>query len=199
MAQTPDTAIVASPEPFQVPIGEALITPTGGFQGRLADKLAGSGPGATGATGATGSTGGTGATGPGTGATGTTGATGSTGATGPGVGATGGTGPTGPTGAFGPITYPRVVSGTTDTLSSDDNGKGVQYTNAGAVTVTIPAGLGAFQGFLIQRGSGAVTPTTDGTTVITNRQGHTSTAGAEAVTSLTSTFADNFIFAGDTA
>ena len=188
MAQTPDTAVVASPEPFQVPIGETLVTPTGKVQGRLADILASS-TGTTGATGATGATGGTGATGPGVGATGATGVT----------GATGTTGATGATGSFGPITYPRVVSGTTDTLSVDDNGKGVQYTNAGAVTVTVPAALGAFQGFLIQSNTGAVTPTTDGTTVITNRQGHTATAGQGAVTSLTSIFADNFIFAGDTA
>lgn len=41
MTQSPDTSLVASPQPFAVPIGDALITPTGGAQGRLADKLGG--------------------------------------------------------------------------------------------------------------------------------------------------------------
>lgn len=104
-----------------------------------------------------------------------------------------------PVNSGGGVVYPRVVDGTTDTLLVADNGNGVQYTNSGAVTVTVPAGLEAFQCFLIQAGAGAVTPTTDETTVITNRQSQTATAGQWAVVSLTSISADNFVLAGDTA
>lgn len=196
---TGPTGVTGPTGPSGGPTGPTGITgPTGPSGGSTGNT------GLTGATGLTGNTGNTGQTGgTGTGTAGAAGTTGSTGATGA-VAATGNTGNTGQTGATGATgagsstVFPRVVSGTTDTLLSDDNGNGVQYTNAGAVTVTVPAGLGAFQCFLIQAGAGVVTPTTDGTTVISNRQGHTGTGGQWAVVSLTSTTTDNFDLAGDT-
>lgn len=97
------------------------------------------------------------------------------------------------------VAYPREVAGTTDTLSADDNGGGVQYLSGSDVTVTVPAGLEDFECFLIQMDAGIVTPTTDGTTVIANRQSHTGTAGQYAVVSLIATSADNFVMGGDTA
>ena len=94
----------------------------------------------------------------------------------------------------------RTVSGTTDTLLAADNGNGVRYTSASSVTVTYPAGLGAgFNVLLVQRGTGSFTVANDGTTVITNRQSQSSSAGQGAECSLVADTADNAIFAGDTA
>ena len=82
MAASPDNLVVTGQTFQQISLDDLLVTPTGGTQGRLADKLALVGPGGpTGAAGATGSAGATGATG--TGVTGATGATGPTGPTGP--------------------------------------------------------------------------------------------------------------------
>lgn len=76
MAVSPDSLVVTGQTLQQISLDDLLVTPTGGTQGRLADKLA--------ALGATGTRGATGSTGPtGTGATGATGATGVTGPTGP--------------------------------------------------------------------------------------------------------------------
>lgn len=64
MASSLDTQVITAPQNEPVFIGDTLVTPTGGAQGTLADKLAGGG-GATGATGATGAGGATGPTGSG--------------------------------------------------------------------------------------------------------------------------------------
>ena len=114
MTNSSDTFLVASPVPFRVSADDVLVTPTGGTQGRLADKLAGAGGGVTGATGATG-------------------------ATGMGItGATGDPGPTGPTGAAGTVQYLNLAtpnfdqgvnqSGNTSLLQVDISNSGI--TNA---------------------------------------------------------------------
>jgi len=60
----------------------------------------------------------------------------------------------------------RVVSGTTDTLLAADDGNVVTYNNAGAITVTVPSGLGAnYSVTCIQLGAGQVTFTASGTTL----------------------------------
>ena len=122
------------------------------------------GPGAAGTTGPTGVAGSTGPTGP----TGAAGFSGSNGPTGP-TGIAGLTGPTGPsagsdslalhtanalselqaTGTTGPsnalvnlnVGVTRTISTATDTLTAADNGKTIVVSYAGAVTVTVPAGL----------------------------------------------------------
>lgn len=95
--------------------------------------------------------------------------------------------------------YPRTISGTTGTLLDSDNGHGVQCTNAGAVTLTIPAGLGPFTCYVIQSGAGTVTLAAASGVTLTNRQSHTGTAGQYAVISLITTAANVFVLAGDTA
>jgi hypothetical protein len=93
----------------------------------------------------------------------------------------------------------RTFTGTTDTITAADGGGAVRYTNGSAVTVTVPAGLGAgFSTLILQRGAGKVSVQSDGTTVITNRQSQTGTGGNGAACSLFADAADQFIWAGDT-
>jgi len=74
----------------------------------------------------------------------------------------------------------NAQTGTTYTLQASDLGKIVQCTNASAITVTLPSGLGAsFWCIIKQGGAGAVTLAASGTT-IHNRQSYTKTAGQYA-------------------
>lgn len=96
-------------------------------------------------------------------------------------------------------TTTNTQAGTAYSLQSSDNGCTLYFTNAGAVTVTVPKGLGiGFQCGIVQGGAGQVTPTASGTT-INNRQSQTKTAGQYAFISLAAIAADSFILAGDTA
>lgn len=90
-------------------------------------------------------------------------------------------------------------TGTTYTLQASDNGKVVTCSNASAITVTVPSGLGAsFNCMVIQKGAGQVTFSPSSTT-INNRQTHTKTAGQYAAVSLVAYVADIFALGGDTA
>ena len=90
-------------------------------------------------------------------------------------------------------------TGTAYTLVASDAGKVVTCDNGSAITVTVPAGLGAgFTCTVIQKGAGQVTFATSSTTV-NNRQSHTKIAGQHGVVSLVATAADTFVLAGDTA
>lgn len=74
----------------------------------------------------------------------------------------------------------NAQSGTTYTLVAADVGKIVECTNASAITVTLPSGLGAsFWCIIKQYGAGQVTVSASGTT-IHNRQSYTKTAGQYA-------------------
>lgn len=99
-----------------------------------------------------------------------------------------------------PLNGTVIVDGTTSrSLSASDNGAIIRFTNAGAITLTIPAGLGAgFNVMIEQGGAGAITPTASGTTIF-NFDGHTVTAGQGALIRIVSTVDDNFTFTGDTA
>jgi hypothetical protein len=89
------------------------------------------------------------------------------------AGFTGGKRPNG-----GRVINPQV--GTSYTLLPSDNGKTVVLTNASAITLNVPTGLGAsYNVRIIQGGAGQVTVTPVSTTV-SNRQSHTKTAGANA-------------------
>lgn len=93
----------------------------------------------------------------------------------------------------------NAQTGTAYTLLSTDNGKVITCSNAAAVTVTVPSGLGAgFNCMVIQKGAGQVTFSPSSTTV-NNRQSHTKTAGQHACVSLVADVADNFYLGGDTA
>lgn len=103
--------------------------------------------------------------------------------------------------ATGTLDYTANVNaqtGTTYTLVSTDNGKVVTFSNASAITVTVPTGLGAgFNATLVQLGAGQVTVSPSSTTIL-NRQSHTRLAGQYAAATLLSHVANTFVLAGDT-
>jgi hypothetical protein len=87
-------------------------------------------------------------------------------------------------------------SSTARTLSSGDNGKVLVFTNASAVTVTVPSGLGAgFSCMAIQNGAGQVGFSVSSTTM-SSYGSLTHTAGQYAAASLIATAADVFTLAG---
>lgn len=90
-------------------------------------------------------------------------------------------------------------TGTTYTLQASDNGKVLTFSNASAITVTVPSGLGVgFNCMAVQKGAGQVTFSPSSTTV-NNRQSHTKIAGQYGVVSLIAYAADVLVLAGDTA
>ena len=89
--------------------------------------------------------------------------------------------------------------GTVYTILASDAGKVITCNNGSAVTVTVPASLGAgFACSVVQKGAGQVTFVASSTT-INNRQSHTKIAGQHGVVTLISTASDVFVLAGDTA
>ena len=93
----------------------------------------------------------------------------------------------------------NAQTGTTYTLQASDNGKLVTLSNAAAITLTVPASLGAgFSCTIIQIGAGQVTVTASSTT-IRNVYSNTKLVGQWAQATLTAYIADNFIFSGDTS
>lgn len=90
-------------------------------------------------------------------------------------------------------------TGTTYTIQASDNGKVITCSNASAITVTVPSGLGVgFNCMVIQKGAGQVTFSPSSTTV-NNRQTHTKIAGQYGVVTLVAYVADVFVLGGDTA
>lgn len=87
----------------------------------------------------------------------------------------------------------NAQTGTTYTILTSDLGKIIVITNAGAITVTIPTGLGSgFNCIVRQGGAGQITFANSGTT-LTNAEGHTKTAKQYATVTLDS--ADGLAFA----
>lgn len=81
----------------------------------------------------------------------------------------------------------RTVSGTTDALTPGDCGNGVIYTNAGAVTVTLPNNFPPMCSVAaIQRGAGKVSPSAAaGASILANPHSFTGTFGVNSVIGLT--------------
>jgi len=93
----------------------------------------------------------------------------------------------------------NAQTGTSYTLVAGDNNKVVTLSNAAAITLTVPSGLGAgFSCLLVQLGAGQVTLSPSSTT-INNRQSHTKIAGQYGVVSLSAYVANTFVLGGDTA
>lgn len=93
----------------------------------------------------------------------------------------------------------NAQTGTTYTLVAADNGLVITLSNAAAITVTVPSGLGAgFSCMLVQLGAGQVSLTASGTTV-NNRQAHLKIAGQYGMATLVAYVANTFVFGGDTA
>lgn len=94
----------------------------------------------------------------------------------------------------------RDVAGTTDTILATDSGCVVRYTSASAVTVTIPAGLGAnFNCTIIQWGGGQVTVNPDTGVTRNSQSAQYKTAGQYAAVDLFAIAADTFWMGGATA
>jgi hypothetical protein len=88
-------------------------------------------------------------------------------------------------------------TGTTYTLTLADNGKIITMNNAAAITLTVPATLGAgFNCMIVQTGAGQVTIAGSGTTV-SNRQSFTKTAGQNAIATIIALTGTTFITSGD--
>ena len=99
---------------------------------------------------------------------------------------------------FRPTT--NTQSGTTYTLVSADMGKLIWFTSNSAITLTIPSGLPTgFNCMFMQTGSGQVTWSASGTTLI-QRNGFTKTAGnGSIITVLPHPTANNYVLSGDGA
>jgi hypothetical protein len=94
----------------------------------------------------------------------------------------------------------RDVAGTTDTILAADNGNVVRYTSASAVTVIIPASLGAnFTCTLIQWGGGQVTVNPDTGVTRNSEDAQYKTGGQYAAVDLFAVAADTFWMGGSTA
>ena len=93
----------------------------------------------------------------------------------------------------------NAQTGTSYTLVSGDNGKVVTLSNASAITLTVPASLGAgFSCLLVQIGAGQVTVTASSTTINSNGA-LTKLAGQYAAGTLFAYAADTFVLAGNLA
>jgi hypothetical protein len=93
----------------------------------------------------------------------------------------------------------NAQSGTTYTVLASDDGKVITLTNAAAITVTVPAGLGAeFSCVFIQGGAGQVTFSASGTTV-NNVYGLNKIVGQHGRASLIATASNVLNLSGDLA
>lgn len=97
------------------------------------------------------------------------------------------------------IVSKNAQTGTSYTLVASDNGKVVTLSNASAITLTVPSGLGAgFGCTLIQIGAGQVAVTASSTT-INSYTSLTHLAGQYAAASLYAYVANTFSLAGQLA
>lgn len=88
-------------------------------------------------------------------------------------------------------------SATTYTLSADDAGKTIRFTASSAVTVNVPASLGAgFWCRLIQFGNGKVTPVGTGEATVRGPQNHVATGHQYATVRIDRVAANEFIASG---
>jgi hypothetical protein len=93
----------------------------------------------------------------------------------------------------------NAQTGTTYTLVASDNGKVVTLSNASAITVTVPSGLGAgFACLLVQIGAGQVTFSASGTT-INSYLSAVSIAGQHAAAQLVAYTSNVFNLSGNLA
>lgn len=83
------------------------------------------------------------------------------------------------------VVFSNIQSGTTYTLVSGDSGKIIRFTNASAITLTLPNSLAVgFNCTVIQAGAGQITFSPAGGANRRNRQSHTKAAGQWAVCNL---------------
>jgi len=93
----------------------------------------------------------------------------------------------------------NVQTGTAYTLTAADNGKWVTCNNGSAVTVTVPAGLGASFCCVVQQlGAGQVSLSASGTT-LNNVDTQTAISGQYGLVTLFAYAANTFVVSGNTA
>ena len=93
----------------------------------------------------------------------------------------------------------NAQTGTTYSLAASDNGKLVTLSNASAITLTVPSGLGAgYNCMIAQIGAGQVTVATSGTT-LTSYGTLTKLAGQYACATLIANVANTFLLSGTLA
>ena len=91
----------------------------------------------------------------------------------------------------------NAQTGTTYTLLTTDNGKIVTLSNAAAITLTIPSGLGAgFSCLIVQLGAGTVTVVAGGGATLNSFSGFVDLAGQYAMATLVAPAANTFILGG---
>lgn len=92
----------------------------------------------------------------------------------------------------------RIATGTTDTLAGTDDGDTVVYTNAGAITVTIPEGLALTTGITLQwpAGTGTITLDPTGATTLNGSTSSIVLSQAAGMVALTPTGTDAYNVVG---
>ena len=92
----------------------------------------------------------------------------------------------------------RTIPGTTDTLRESDRSQSLLYTNAAAITLTVPTGLSTlFDVMLVQTGTGQITVTPAGGVTINAALSATKTAYRYAVATLLPIGTNTFILSGE--
>ena len=92
----------------------------------------------------------------------------------------------------------RTITGTTYTLSESDRSQILLFTNAAAITLTVPTGLSTlFDTMLIQTGTGQITVTPAGGVTINAALSATKTAYRYAVATLLPIGTNTFILSGE--
>jgi hypothetical protein len=92
----------------------------------------------------------------------------------------------------------KTITGTTYTLSETDRSQILLFTNAAAITLTVPTGLSTlFDTMLVQTGTGQITVTGAGGVTINGALNATKTAYQYAVATLLPIGTNAFILSGE--
>ena len=92
----------------------------------------------------------------------------------------------------------KTIAGTTYTLSESDRSQILLFTNAAAITLTVPAGLSTlFDTMLVQTGTGQITVTPAGGVTINAALSANKTAYRYAVATLLPIGTNTFILSGE--
>jgi hypothetical protein len=92
----------------------------------------------------------------------------------------------------------KTIAGTTYTLSESDRSQILLFTNAAAITLTVPAGLSTlFDTMLVQTGTGRITVTPAGGVTVNAALSANKTAYRYAVATLLPIGTNTFILSGE--
>ena len=95
---------------------------------------------------------------------------------------------------------PKIVAGTTYTLTGADIYRTLLFTSGSSITVTIPLSLGpAFNCRLIRNGAGSVSLSAASGVTLNNKSSHTALGNQYSVANLYATSGNVLVLYGDTA